>query len=136
MNNKLDNVPLFADLSGYPLLQISPSSLPFDDIPTIGSQNLINSNKIYHLHIIDDIPELNSTHLISSNTVYHLHTSYASAHISATIDEENIQNLSNIYCKTLSSAIQHIKKYSQGINTQWTICLQQNNNNETSFIFN
>lgn len=114
MNNKLNNVPLFADLSGfdYPLLQISPSSLPFDDIP-----------------------ELNSTHLINSDKIYHLHTSSASAHINDTIDEENTQNLSNIYCKTLSSAIQHIKKYSQGINTQWTICLQ-NNNNETSFIFN
>ena len=47
--NKLNNVPLFADLSGsdYPLLQISPSSLPFDDYPTESSNNLINSNTLF-----------------------------------------------------------------------------------------
>ena len=50
--------------------------------------------------------------------------------------KQNFLNYSNIYCKTLSAAIQHIKKYSQGINTQWIINLYNDGGTEYLFKFN
>lgn len=47
------NVPLYTNeqnIADKKLIVLSPSSLPFDDTPKDGSNNVIDSNTIYNLH--------------------------------------------------------------------------------------
>ena len=45
-DNTVNNIRLFVNTQDAPLIKLSPDSLPFDDNPTDGSQNLINSGKL------------------------------------------------------------------------------------------